>query len=43
MLGWIQVGGWVLSLIVNDVSLAYTCAIAAVAFFGIAECKKEGK
>lgn len=39
--GWIQLGMAVMFYIVLDFPLAYICSVAALAFFGIAECKKE--
>lgn len=41
--GWIQMVLWILFIVVGDFHLAYTSALAAMAFFGIAECKKEEK
>jgi len=39
--GCIQLGLEVLFIVIGNLPMAYTCAVAAMAFFGIAECKKE--
>ena len=41
--GYIQMGLVIMFYVVGNFPLAYTCSVAAMAFFGIAECKKEEK
>jgi len=41
--GWIQMGLVVLFTVSNNFPMAYSSALASMAFFGVAECKKEEK
>ncbi len=39
--GYIHIGLAVMFYVTPNIPLAYTASVAAMAFFGIAECKKE--
>lgn len=41
--GYIQMGLWVMFIVVHNFPMAYSCSLAAMAFFGIAECKRKEK
>lgn len=39
--GYIQMGIVIAFYMIGDIHMAYSSSLAAMAFFGIAECKKE--